>query len=115
MKREAEERWSEVKKRRMHLGGRNRALAFGNLQNTRDCKIAEEKKQNRWNSNTAVKKPLRVASVELTSSRKASARVGLRNISKPAEELSALERKILNNKEALRRRELLVTAIFDDY
>ena len=44
MKREAEERWSEVKKRRMHLGGRNRALAFGNLQNTRDCKIAEEKK-----------------------------------------------------------------------
>lgn len=61
-----------------------------------------------------MKKPLRLASVELTSSRKITARARAMNIEKPVV-LSAVDKKVLENKEALRRRELLVNAIFDDY
>lgn len=52
-----------IKQRRNGIGNKDRALAFGNIKNNRHTKETGEARQ--WNSNCQVKKPLRMASVEL--------------------------------------------------
>ena len=47
-----------------------RGFAFGNLKNNLTTRIKQEQK-NEWNSNVQVKKPLRLASVEINLQKRA--------------------------------------------